>query len=60
MLVLTILLLAGFKNRATFMAPLGIGLAFFICEAFSVNYTGGALNPARALGPAATNHNFPK
>ncbi|EKD03454.1 water channel [Trichosporon asahii var. asahii CBS 8904] len=59
MLVTSILLLAGFKNRATFIAPLGIGLSFFICEMFSVNYTGGSLNPARSLGPAATNHNFP-
>jgi hypothetical protein len=32
MLVLTILMLAAEKHRATFIAPIGIGLALFICE----------------------------
>jgi glycerol uptake facilitator-like aquaporin len=31
----------------------GIGLTLFVCELFSVYYTGGALNTARAFGPAA-------
>lgn len=59
MLVFTILMLAVEKNRATFIAPLAIGLSFFICEAFSVYYTGGSLNPARSLGPAVMNRSFP-
>lgn len=59
MLVFTILMTAVEKNRATFVAPIAIGMSFFICEAFSVMYTGGSLNPARSLGPAAVNRAFP-
>lgn len=59
MLVFTILMLAVEKHRGTFMAPLGIGISFFICEMFSVYYTGGSLNPARSLGPAVMNKSFP-
>lgn len=33
------------------MAPVGIGLAFFITELFSLYWTGGSLNPARSFGP---------
>jgi aquaporin related protein len=36
---------------ATFIAPVGIGLALFIAELVGVYYTGGSLNPARSLGP---------
>lgn len=32
MLVFTIFMLAAEKHRATFIAPIGIGLALFICE----------------------------
>ena len=32
MLVITVLMLAAEKNKATFIAPVGIGLALFICE----------------------------
>jgi aquaporin related protein len=59
MLVFTILMTAVEKNRATFVAPIAIGMSFFICEAFSVYYTGGSLNPARSLGPATVNKSFP-
>ena len=51
MLTFTIIMLAKEKHRATFIAPIGIGLAMFIGELASVNFTGGALNPARWLGP---------
>ncbi|CED83912.1 mip family channel protein [Phaffia rhodozyma] len=51
MLMLTILLLAAEKNKATFLAPVAIGLALFICEMVGVYYTGGSLNPARSFGP---------
>jgi hypothetical protein len=50
-LVFTILMLAKEKHRATFMAPVGIGLALFICQLVGVFYTGGSLNPARSFGP---------
>jgi aquaporin related protein len=67
MLVFTIFMLAAEKHRATFIAPIGIGLALFICElagtytnlrmppmlnSIGVYYTGGSLNPARSFGPA--------
>lgn len=51
-LCFTIFMLAVEKHRATFMSPLGIGLALFIAELSGVHYTGGSLNPARSFGPA--------
>lgn len=42
------LLLAAEKNKATFIAPVGIGLALFIAELLGVYYTGGSLNPVSA------------
>jgi aquaporin related protein len=39
------LMLAAEKHKATFMAPLGIGLTLFIAELMGVYYTGGSLNP---------------
>ena len=50
-LVFTIFMLAKEKHKATFMAPVGIGLALFVGELTGVFYTGGSLNPARSLGP---------
>ena len=50
-LVFTIFMLAKEKHKATFIAPVGIGLALFIAELVGVFYTGGSLNPARSLGP---------
>lgn len=49
--MLAILLLAAEKNKATFIAPIGIGLALFVAELLGVYYTGGSLNPARSFGP---------
>jgi aquaporin rerated protein, other eukaryote len=58
-LVLTIYLLAVEKHRATFLAPLGIGLSLFTAELAGVYYTGGSLNPARSFGPCVANREFP-
>lgn len=52
-LVFSIFMLAKEKHKATFMAPVGIGLALFIAELVGVYYTGGSLNPARSFGPCA-------
>lgn len=41
MLIFTILMLAAEKHRATFLAPIGIGLSLFIAELAGVAYTGG-------------------
>ncbi|KAK5109869.1 hypothetical protein LTR62_006476 [Meristemomyces frigidus] len=50
-LVFTIFMLAKEKHKATFMAPIGIGMALFVAELVGVYYTGGSLNPARSFGP---------
>ncbi|KAF4637340.1 hypothetical protein G7Y89_g753 [Cudoniella acicularis] len=50
-LVFTIFMLAKEKNKVTFIAPVGIGLALFIAEMVGVYYTSGSLNLARSTGP---------
>jgi len=50
-LVFTIIMLAKEKHRATFIAPVGIGLALFIAEMVGVRFTGGSLNPSAKLRP---------
>ncbi|KAL0636497.1 Aquaporin-1 [Maublancomyces gigas] len=58
-LMITIFLLAVEKHRGTYIAPLGIGLSFFITQLFGVYFTGGSLNPARSFGPAVVTGDFP-
>ena len=57
-LVLAILFLAAEKHKATYLAPIGIGLALFISELCAVYWTGGSLNPARSFGPAVVTGSF--
>ncbi|KAF3766410.1 hypothetical protein M406DRAFT_24459, partial [Cryphonectria parasitica EP155] len=57
-LVFTIYMLAAEKHRATFIAPVGIGLALFIAEMAGVQFTGGSLNPARSFGPCVATATF--
>ncbi|TKA24335.1 hypothetical protein B0A50_06805 [Salinomyces thailandicus] len=57
-LVFTIFMLAKEKHKATFMAPVGIGLALFVSELIGVYYTGGSLNPARSFGPCVVSGVF--
>lgn len=59
-LVFTILMLAKEKHRATFLAPVGIGLALFTAELIGVQYTGGSLNPARSFAPCVITGIFDK
>lgn len=59
-LVFTIFMLAKEKHKATFIAPVGIGLALFIAELVGVYYTGGSLNPARSFGPCVITGIFDK
>lgn len=59
-LVFTIFMLAKEKHKATFIAPVGIGLALFIAEMVGVYYTGGSLNPARSFGPCVVTGIFDK
>ncbi|ORY12208.1 aquaporin-like protein [Clohesyomyces aquaticus] len=59
LLVFTIFMLAAEKHKATFLAPIGIGLALFIAELVGVFFTGGSLNPTRSFGPCVVTKNFP-
>ncbi|KAJ5198585.1 uncharacterized protein N7498_007702 [Penicillium cinerascens] len=58
-LVFVIIMLAVVKHKSTYLAPVGIGLAFFLCELVGDYFTGGSLNPARSLGPDVINRQFP-
>ncbi|RDW82516.1 putative aquaporin [Coleophoma cylindrospora] len=58
-LILAILMLAVEKHKATFVAPIGIGIALFIGHLVGIFFTGAGLNPARSLGPAAVSMDFP-
>ncbi|KAF7546667.1 hypothetical protein G7Z17_g8263 [Cylindrodendrum hubeiense] len=51
-LVLTVYFLAVEKHRATFLAPIGIGISVFIAHIAGTNWTGTSVNPARSFGPA--------
>lgn len=58
LLIFTVLMLAVEKHNATFLAPIGIGLALFVTQLFGQPYTGAGVNPARTLGPDAVEHSF--
>jgi aquaporin related protein len=58
-LVFTIFMLAAEKHKATFLAPVGIGLCMFIVELVGVFFTGGSVNPTRSFGPCVVVHSFP-
>jgi aquaporin related protein len=59
LLVFTIFMLAAEKHKATFLAPIGIGLALFVAEMVGVFFTGGSLNPTRSFGPCVVTGEFP-
>ncbi|KAL4747822.1 hypothetical protein BDW72DRAFT_206165 [Aspergillus terricola var. indicus] len=58
-LVFVIIMLAVVKHKGTFLAPVAIGISFFVTEMIGDYYTGGSLNPARSLGPDVINRSFP-
>lgn len=53
-LVFTIFMLAAEKHKATFIAPIGIGLALFIAELTGVYFTGGMYRLSFMLSNAVT------
>ena len=59
MLVFTVLMLAAEKHKATFMAPIGIGLVLFVCQLFGTLWTGCGMNPARSFGSSVVTGRFP-
>ncbi|KAK4169783.1 putative aquaporin [Cladorrhinum sp. PSN259] len=58
-LVFVIIMLAAEKHKSTYLAPIAIGVSFFLAELVGVYFTGGSLNFARSLGPAVVNGHFP-
>jgi aquaporin rerated protein, other eukaryote len=58
-LVLCVFFLAAEKNSATFIAPIGFGLALFVSMLAGTYFTGAGLNPARSFGPCVAQANFP-
>jgi aquaporin rerated protein, other eukaryote len=50
-LVLTVYFLAVEKHRATFLAPVGIGMSVFVAHICATHWTGTSINPARSFGP---------
>lgn len=58
-LTLAVFMLAVEKHKATFIAPVGVGLALFTCHLFGVFWTGASMNPARSFGPDLVTGKFP-
>ena len=57
-LVMTILMLAVEKHKASYIAPIGIGLSLFLAHLAGVFFSSASLNPVRSFGPA-TVQGFP-
>ncbi|KAH7101916.1 aquaporin-like protein, partial [Auriculariales sp. MPI-PUGE-AT-0066] len=57
-LCFAVLMLAVEKHRSTPFAPVGVGITLFACELWSIPLTGGAVNTARAFGPAVASGHF--
>jgi len=57
-LVLAVFMLATEKHKATYIAPVGIGLAVFACILMGAAYTGASLNPARSFAVCVVKGEF--
>ncbi|KAH6861974.1 aquaporin-like protein [Alternaria alternata] len=57
--VVAVFMLATEKHKATFIAPVGIGLTVFACILMASTYTGAAMNPARSFAVCVIQGSFP-
>ncbi|CAJ2510591.1 Uu.00g062160.m01.CDS01 [Anthostomella pinea] len=57
--VLAIFMLATEKHKATYIAPVGIGLAVFAAVLAGQSYTGASINPARSFAVCVVQGRFP-
>lgn len=57
-LCMTVIMLAVEKNKSTPLAPLAIGFALFSTQLAGINFTGAAVNTARAFGSAVVTADF--
>lgn len=57
-LVFSVLMLAVEKHRATYLAPVGIGLTLMAAHLVGAVWTGCGPNPARSFGPAVVAGQF--
>jgi len=57
--VVAVFMLATEKHKATFIAPVGIGLTVFACILMASTYTGAAINPARSFAVCVIKGSFP-
>ncbi|GAA6030334.1 hypothetical protein JCM8097_009053 [Rhodosporidiobolus ruineniae] len=58
LLMLSVLFLATERRRSSFIAPIGIGMAYWIALLNITFWTGGSLNPVRSFGPAVARADF--
>lgn len=56
--IFSILMVAAKPKSVSILAPQEIGLALFITELVSINYSGGSLNPARGLASDIVGRDF--
>ncbi|CAG8956036.1 hypothetical protein HYFRA_00008892 [Hymenoscyphus fraxineus] len=56
--ILAVFMLASEKHEASFIAPIGIGFAYFISQLVGIEWTGASLNPIRSLAPCIVNRSF--
>jgi len=57
-LCITVIMVAVEKNKSTPFSPLAIGFALFATQLAGIQFTGAAVNTARAFGPAVATRTF--